>query len=131
MRLVSASIALASATVASAADPAVDPERQLLIHATNAIEGLTWVAAADSRFGEQPIGASKTLLGVDIKAYHARLAAKVADGRIVVASAGLLGAEAIPEAFDSATNPAWNKCKEVIGDIRDQSNCGCCLPSHS
>lgn len=26
--------------------------------------------------------------------------------------------------FDSETN--WPKCKDVIGDIRDQSNCGCC-----
>merc|ERR1711862_1072757 len=28
------------------------------------------------------------------------------------------------EAFDSAEN--WPKCAKIIGDIRDQSNCGCC-----
>lgn len=31
---------------------------------------------------------------------------------------------AIPAAFDSATN--WPKCADMINDIRDQSNCGCC-----
>merc|ERR1719434_20043 len=30
----------------------------------------------------------------------------------------------IPTSFDSATN--WPQCAKVIGDIRDQSNCGCC-----
>jgi len=29
-----------------------------------------------------------------------------------------------PTSFDSAAN--WPKCAKVIGDIRDQSNCGCC-----
>ena len=29
-----------------------------------------------------------------------------------------------PAAFDSATN--WPACAKTIGDIRDQSNCGCC-----
>jgi len=31
---------------------------------------------------------------------------------------------AIPDSFDSETN--WPHCAEVIGDIRDQSMCGCC-----
>jgi cathepsin B len=30
----------------------------------------------------------------------------------------------IPESFDSATN--WPQCAKMIGDIRDQSDCGCC-----
>jgi len=30
----------------------------------------------------------------------------------------------IPDSFDSETN--WPECAKVIGDIRDQSNCGCC-----
>merc|ERR1719433_1958619 len=29
-----------------------------------------------------------------------------------------------PSDFDSATN--WPNCAKTIGDIRDQSNCGCC-----
>jgi len=31
---------------------------------------------------------------------------------------------AVPESFDSETN--WPQCAKVIGDIRDQSMCGCC-----
>jgi len=30
----------------------------------------------------------------------------------------------IPDDFDSETN--WPACAKIIGDIRDQSNCGCC-----
>jgi cathepsin B len=30
----------------------------------------------------------------------------------------------IPDEFDSETN--WPECAHIIGDIRDQSNCGCC-----
>merc|ERR1719181_2469556 len=30
----------------------------------------------------------------------------------------------IPTDFDSASN--WPQCAKIIGDIRDQSNCGCC-----
>merc|ERR1712100_662556 len=29
-----------------------------------------------------------------------------------------------PDSFDSETN--WPQCAKVIGDIRDQSMCGCC-----
>merc|ERR1712149_141605 len=31
---------------------------------------------------------------------------------------------ALPDDFDSETN--WPQCAKIIGDIRDQSNCGCC-----
>merc|ERR1719241_15867 len=31
---------------------------------------------------------------------------------------------AIPEEFDSEKQ--WPQCAKTIGDIRDQSNCGCC-----
>merc|ERR1719263_2513072 len=30
----------------------------------------------------------------------------------------------VPDDFDSETN--WPQCAKIIGDIRDQSNCGCC-----
>jgi len=30
----------------------------------------------------------------------------------------------VPDDFDSETN--WPDCAKIIGDIRDQSNCGCC-----
>jgi len=35
-----------------------------------------------------------------------------------------LTAMEIPDEFDSEKN--WPKCAKIIGDIRDQSNCGCC-----
>merc|ERR1712232_1178536 len=35
-----------------------------------------------------------------------------------------LTAVEVPKSFDSETN--WPKCAKVIGDIRDQSNCGYC-----
>jgi len=35
-----------------------------------------------------------------------------------------LSSVAIPDHFDSEAN--WPECAKVIGDIRDQSNCGCC-----
>merc|ERR1712157_578354 len=31
---------------------------------------------------------------------------------------------AVPDSFDS--EKAWPHCAKIIGDIRDQSNCGCC-----
>merc|ERR1711879_153556 len=44
-------------------------------------------------------------------------------GEIVEAPKGLTAAE-IPDSFDSAEQ--WPQCAKIIGDIRDQSNCGCC-----
>ena len=35
-----------------------------------------------------------------------------------------LSDDSIPDSFDSETN--WPQCAKVIGDIRDQSMCGCC-----
>merc|ERR1719220_3364091 len=31
---------------------------------------------------------------------------------------------ALPDNFDSEQN--WPQCAKIIGDVRDQSNCGCC-----
>ena len=53
------------------------------------------------------------------------LTAAVADGRVALAP--IVSAEVaarIPDAFDSVD--AFPACAKVIGDIRDQSNCGCC-----
>ena len=51
--------------------------------------------------------------------------AKVESGEIeeYVPDADYEDAE-LPTDFDSATN--WPHCAKIIGDIRDQSNCGCC-----
>ena len=111
------SVALLSTVAASSLR--VDPigERQRLIQKINAIEGLTWFAAEHPRFAGKAIGASKPLLGVDIEAYQANLAMKIASGEIEVTGET---EDALPASFDSGDN--WPKCKEVIDDIRDQSN---------
>merc|ERR1712151_1108126 len=70
--------------------------------------------------GEAP-GASADLCGVkgDQKAIVQDL---VERGEIEEIS---LDANAeLPENFDSEQN--WPQCAKTIGDIRDQSNCGCC-----
>ena len=72
----------------------------------------------------QPIGASKSLRGVHASNKRA-LHDAVANGTIEVwKPSSSRGRVAIPDAFDSETN--WPKCAKVIGDIRDQSACGCC-----
>jgi len=79
--------------------------------------GVQWEAGLNTRFGDQPVGAFKPLLGVTPEAMAARkqFAEKA---RLQVPTVS------IPDNFDSETN--WPKCAKVIGDIRDQSNCGCC-----
>lgn len=79
----------------------------------------SWKAGL-TRFSHQPVGASKSLCGVK-EGHKELLQQKVASGEIRMVKAS---GKAIPEEFDSAKN--WPKCAKVIGDIRDQSNCGCC-----
>merc|ERR1711881_469343 len=47
----------------------------------------------------------------------------IAQGEIVIDSSSESNAF-IPDNFDSAEH--WPQCAKLIGDIRDQSNCGCC-----
>merc|ERR1719352_2027533 len=47
----------------------------------------------------------------------------VAKGEIVIDESANSNA-LVPDNFDSATH--WPACAKMIGDIRDQSNCGCC-----
>merc|ERR1711990_289794 len=47
----------------------------------------------------------------------------IAEGEIVIDSSSESNAF-VPDNFDSETN--WPNCAKIIGDIRDQSNCGCC-----
>merc|ERR1712014_203402 len=84
--------------------------------------GVLWHAAAHPRFASQAPGASKDMMGVkgDQKKAVADL---VAQGEIVYDSSAYTN-QAIPESFDSEQQ--WPQCAKVIGDIRDQSNCGCC-----
>jgi len=66
-----------------------------------------------------PDASFQSLLGVTSQAMATR--AEFAQRAKLTAPQG--GAE-IPDTFDSETN--WPSCAKVIGDIRDQSNCGCC-----
>merc|ERR1712187_30142 len=67
-------------------------------------------------------GASKDMMGVKGDQKKA-IADLVAQGEIVYDSSAYTN-QAIPESFDSEQQ--WPQCAKIIGDIRDQSNCGCC-----
>merc|ERR1719199_809495 len=84
--------------------------------------GVLWKAAPHPRFASQAPGASKDLCGV-IGDQKEAVADAVAKGEVELHKPTLSAAE-IPDDFDSEQN--WPQCAKIIGDIRDQSNCGCC-----
>merc|ERR1712195_398483 len=91
-------LALGLAAVAYAA-PVQMINDQTFVDKINNKTGILWTAGFNTRFTDEPLSAMKSLTGVN------------ADS-------------SIPDSFDSETN--WPKCAKVIGDIRDQSMCGCC-----
>jgi cathepsin B len=95
-------------------------EREKLIQQINGKQS-TWKAHHNPRFYNQPVGVAKNLCGA--KKMPREMLKKLPDVEFVNISQTFeeLG---LPEEFDSATN--WPQCAEVINDIRDQSNCGCC-----
>jgi cathepsin B len=97
---------------------AAPPDRLAMIAEIQQTPGVLWTAGVNERFGHQPIGASKPLLGVTPEAMAKRAAYAKAHKHEQLTSVEL------PESFDSETN--WPQCAKVIGDIRDQSMCGCC-----
>jgi cathepsin B len=101
----------------------VHPERAQQIKIIQSTPGVTWNAAAHPRFASEAPGASKPLLGVKGNWTEA-IDKAVARGKMVRVGNDTLTDVDIPESFDSATN--WPHCAKIIGDIRDQSNCGCC-----
>merc|ERR1719230_934887 len=100
----------------------VHPDRAAQIEEIEKTPGVLWKAAAHPRFASQAPGASKDMMGVkgDQKKAVADLVAK---GEIVIDDSANSNA-AVPESFDSEEQ--WPACAKIIGDIRDQSNCGCC-----
>jgi len=78
-----------------------------------------WKAGYNSNFEGLPLGASRSLCGV-LPHSEEELRAKAASPPKNFAKS----AEAIPDTFDAIEK--WPQCAKVIGDIRDQSNCGCC-----
>jgi cathepsin B len=80
-----------------------------------------WTAKAHPRFATPAPGASTPLLGVTGD-WKADIDEKIASGEIhrYQGKANFVA----PDDFDSAE--AFPACAKTIGDIRDQSNCGCC-----
>merc|ERR1711907_700939 len=96
----------------------VHPDRAAQIEKT---PGVMWKAAAHPRFASQAPGAFKDMNGI-IGDHKKAIEDAIVAGELVshVADADLM----IPDSFDSEQN--WPQCAKIIGDIRDQSNCGCC-----
>jgi len=95
--------------------------RQAEVDRINSVPGVLWKAAVQERFAGLPLHASKSLCGVK-PGTKGRLAERVRKGTMTVFQRD--PSIALPSSFDSATH--WPKCSKVIGDIRDQSACGCC-----
>jgi len=100
----------------------VHQDRSAQIQEIQNTPGVLWTAGATPKFASQAPGASKSLCGVNGD-WKASVQDAIARGN-VKRFQPLLAATEIPENFDSETN--WPQCAKIIGDIRDQSNCGCC-----
>lgn len=116
-------LTLAVATWAALGVVAADvhPDRAAQIKEIENTPGVLWKAVAHPRFASQAPGASSDMNGVKGN-QSAAIKELIQKGEIqeVFADAN---AE-IPDSFDSAEH--WPNCAKIIGDIRDQSNCGCC-----
>jgi cathepsin B len=118
-----ACVLLLTVAVASAM-PAADVLRMKEVERLNSLPGMTWKAGFSPRFAGQELGASKSILGL-VEGHHDILEEAVASGAAVrapVVSAEV--AASIPASFDVAE--AFPACADMVNDIRDQSNCGCC-----
>jgi cathepsin B len=90
-----------------------DPAREAMVNEINTLPGVLWKAGF-MNFEELPLGASAALCGVLSNSEEELLAH---------AAPTNFGATAIPTDFDAVSH--WPQCANVIGDIRDQNNCGC------
>jgi len=110
MKLLIASLCVAAAMAA----PMINDEN--IIEKINSVPGILWKAGANERFDGLPLSAVKSLTGVLQDSHDAVMRLPEA--------VSMIPDVAVPDTFDSATN--WPQCAKIIGDIRDQSNCGCC-----
>jgi len=108
-------IALGLAAVALAA-PVQMINDQAFVDKINNKSGILWTAGFNTRFNNLPLTAMKSLTGVKPDSWGMVQA--------IPRENSTIDDSAIPDSFDSETN--WPKCAKVIGDIRDQSMCGCC-----
>lgn len=110
---------------ATAALAAVDNEhdvaRKSFIRDLNNNPNMTWKAAYHERWRGEPIGWSKTFIGA-LKMTETDKKAAIEEGWYEEAPAYY--GDDVPDEFDSVKN--WPECADVIGEIRDQSACGCC-----
>eukprot|EP00747_Dinoflagellata_sp_TGD_P124366 gnl/TRDRNA2_/TRDRNA2_173969_c0_seq1.p1 gnl/TRDRNA2_/TRDRNA2_173969_c0~~gnl/TRDRNA2_/TRDRNA2_173969_c0_seq1.p1 ORF type:complete len:369 (-),score=75.86 gnl/TRDRNA2_/TRDRNA2_173969_c0_seq1:187-1293(-) len=98
---------------------ACSADRSAMIEEIRNTPGVLWKAGLNERFASEPVGqALKPLMGVTAEAMERRR--KFAEEH----AGDLRASVTIPESFDSEEN--WPQCAKVIGDIRDQSACGCC-----
>jgi len=86
--------------------------------------GVLWQAGVAERFAKEPVGVSlKPLMGVT-QAGMTERKQFAAQHKLAAAEQKAVGSVSLPISFDSEVN--WPHCAKVIGDIRDQSACGCC-----
>eukprot|EP00933_Yihiella_yeosuensis_P027997 TRINITY_DN2180_c0_g1_i1.p1 TRINITY_DN2180_c0_g1~~TRINITY_DN2180_c0_g1_i1.p1 ORF type:complete len:363 (+),score=96.94 TRINITY_DN2180_c0_g1_i1:79-1167(+) len=95
-------------------------DRAAMIEKIKNTPGVQWTAGFTERFGNTPLDSMRPLLGVTPEAMAAR--AEFAK-KERLKSVNKKAVE-LPKDFDSEKN--WPHCAKVIGDIRDQSMCGCC-----
>jgi cathepsin B len=98
----------------------VHPDRLAMIKEIESTLGLLWKVPPRPRFAAGAPDALKPLCSVK---GDQKMAINDLVERGEIVEAAQANAE-IPDSFDSAEN--WPKCAKIIGDIRDQSNCGCC-----
>lgn len=111
---------VALAAVLAAAAGRVSEERLGLIERVNSNPAALWKAGLNPRFAHAPVGAAQGLCGVQAGSMQS-IERQVREGTMkVVRGSG----KDLPSDFDSSEH--WPACAKVIGDIRDQSDCGCC-----
>jgi len=97
---------------------ATPSERAASIEQHEKTPGVLWKAGPVERFTPYDFGLGlKPLMGVTQEAMESRR-------QFAANYKPEISTMAIPDSFDSETN--WPQCAKVIGDIRDQSACGCC-----
>jgi cathepsin B len=90
---------------------------QSMVDEINAMR-TTWKAEVSTRFANATIADVKMLLGTVLPGEAGFYEPELEKTTFTVASS------TIPKSFDARTN--WSKCSNVIGRVRDQSNCGSC-----
>ena len=108
----------------SLSSPAAHPARLEQLAIIGNTTNITWRAALVPQFAAHPPGRGVQLLAGLRSGWRERLAANQASGRLAMFRDNDGEAVPVPGSFDAGQN--WPHCAKIIGDIRDQGNCGCC-----